>query len=103
MKYWPLPANRRWCLPTYCSQPIARKSGAVLLVARTANDPVRPSNGETGCPAEAVTATFGPDANPMRQFHLPVLSGETCARHLLPGVADVLAALPSAAKYPGTS
>ena len=58
---------------------------------------------QTSMPGGAQAVAAMPATNVARQFHLPVLSGETCARHLLPEVADEFPALPSAAKYPGTS
>src|SRR5262245_52765839 len=104
MKYSPVPAKRRYRLPTYCRRPRARKSGAVLSVAAIVTAPAAPSSGVTAVPAAAgVTATFWPETNDSFQFQRPILSGEKCARHLLPEVADVLPALPSAAKYPGTA
>ena len=74
-----------------------------MSVAVTWNVPDLPSSGANLCPSDAgASATALPDTNETRYVHLPALSGATCARHLLPDVADELAASPSPAKYPGT-
>jgi hypothetical protein len=45
-----------------------------------------------------LTATPVPERKSMVYVHVPVRSGDRCARHFWPLVADDSAALPSAAK-----
>ena len=88
----------------YVGIDLHRRRSVIVRQDRDGNrlgDPVRINNDSESW--DRVIATFGPATKDARQFHRPTLSGETCTRHLLPDVADVFAASPSAAKYPGTS
>jgi hypothetical protein len=73
-----------------------------LFDAAMLNEPVNPCNPRTGSPPPN-TATSTPVVNSTRTPHVPVKGGARWARNVEPDVALVSAALPSAAKYPGTS
>jgi hypothetical protein len=65
--------------------------------------PVVPSKA-AGDPASGsrLSATSVPDRKEAAYCHVPVSFGVKCARQAVPLAALVSAALPSAAKYPGT-
>jgi hypothetical protein len=73
------------------------------LLEPTENEPVWPWN-EVGVPLPLLLATdtLDPVTKLAAKVHTPISSGLKWHSHLLPDVALVSAALPSAAKYPGT-
>ena len=75
-----------------------------MSLGATSNEPVTPSGG-SGAPAVGLSemATPGPERKNAVKRQVPGASGAKWTRKLRPEVAPVSAALPSAAKNPGTT